>query len=496
MKLDNIQFLCDTIDNGILLLNKDFQVQFWNKWLESRTNIKADEIINKNLYDFFPNLEYKRLKRKIDTSLKLNIATYYNTEVNKYLLDIKLNKVTNKVFDNMQQAVTITPYNLEEGVVILYIYDNTLLFENAYTLKKAKESLEIKNNEIDLLLNTTMEAVIVYENEKCKYTNNTALELFEYENKNDFAKKSLHELVDYQYISMIKSQNETPFEVKMIKQNKEVFDALVQIKDKEIDNKRLKVLTVIDLTQIKTKDKILADQSKMAVLGEMFGNIVHQWRQPLSAICTITSGLQFQRQRNIKNEELLDKNLDDIVNLTTHLSETINDFRSFMLKEKSKSKFMIKDNIDKTINILNELLKAKGIEIIIDYEDNYELESYSNELTQALLNIINNAKDALEEIKTNKKYIFVKTFKDKDNGYIEIKDNALGINENIINDIFKPYFTTKGEELGTGLGLYMTQQIIEISMKSKIKVSNCTYNYKEQSYKGACFTIKIPFLQT
>ena len=119
--------ICNTVDNGIILINKNLEVKFWNKWLEIRTGINSSDIVNNNLINFYPNLDEKKLIRKISTALKLNSSTFYTPQISKFLLNIELGNITDRVFDNMQQSITITPFDLEEELVIIYIYDITML---------------------------------------------------------------------------------------------------------------------------------------------------------------------------------------------------------------------------------------------------------------------------------------------------------------------------------------------------------------------------------
>ena len=125
MKLDNSKFdiICNTVDNGIILINKNLEVQFWNKWLEIRTGINSSDIVGNNLLNFYPNIDEKKLVRKITTALKLNSSTFYTPQISKFLVDIELGKVADKVFDNMQQSITITHLDLENELVIIYVYD-------------------------------------------------------------------------------------------------------------------------------------------------------------------------------------------------------------------------------------------------------------------------------------------------------------------------------------------------------------------------------------
>jgi len=493
MNIENSNLICNTLDNGIILIDKDFNVHFWNRWLERRTNITSEEIIGKNIIDFFPKIEVLRLKRKINTSLKLNIATYYNTNINKYLIDIKLNKIANKVFDNMQQSVTITPYDVDKQMVVMYIYDNTLLFESNYNLQKKNKEIEESKNEIHLLLDATSEAMFLYENNKCKHLNGKALEIFDYTNEDELKNTPIEDLIHSDYKNLYHKDISETIEVKMIKKSGKSFHALIQIKNTKSNNTNLKVITVLDITELKAKDKILSEQSKMAALGEMLANIAHQWRQPLNAISTISSGLQFQKDINVLTDSVFSKGINDVLDITKHLSQTINDFKNFMRKDKIQSKFCIEENIIKTLSMLDGMLKIKDIEIVTTSADEkIEIVNFPNELTQALINVLNNAQEAVNQKEDGKKFIFINIYKEDSFACIEIKDTGNGIPESIIDRIFEPYFTTKHQDQGTGLGLYMTHQLIEMSMKGSILVKNEDFYYNHNEYRGACFTIKLP----
>ena len=250
----------------------------------------------------------------------------------------------------------------------------------------------------------------------------------------------------------------------------------------DLENKVLR-----QVKKMREKDDMLFQQSKLASMGEMIGNIAHQWRQPLSTISTAASGLKLQRELKIETENSLNESLDVIVKSTKTLSQTIDDFRNFFKKDKNETDFRIEENIGKVINLMEATLKMKDIKIVKDI-DSCNFHGLENELTQALLNIMNNAKDALILIEEDK-YIFISVKNIKDEVIIQIKDNAKGIDPAIINKIFEPYFTTKFNSNGTGIGLYMTQSIIVKNMNGKINVSNVEFEYKNKQYTGAQFEI-------
>lgn len=254
-----------------------------------------------------------------------------------------------------------------------------------------------------------------------------------------------------------------------------------------------------DITELKEleqekqqKDRLLIQQSKMATMGEMIGNITHQWKQPLSLI-SISNGLVKLNQvdDSFSTKEEIHDALENIDNSVQHLSNTIDDFRNFFRPDKEKTFFNLKDTFSKIYKLMNSQLKNESIQII-DNIDDIEAYGYKNELIQVLINIIKNAKDELIKLQADKKrLLFISIYVDNNDAIIKIKDNAGGIPEDVINKIFDVYFTTKEAEDGTGIGLYMSKQIIE-GMHGIIKSSNVQYIYESKSYTGAEFEIKLP----
>ncbi|WP_368029136.1 cache domain-containing protein [Arcobacter sp. s6] len=250
------------------------------------------------------------------------------------------------------------------------------------------------------------------------------------------------------------------------------------------DNKNLEI-------EKKQKDELLYQQSKMAAMGEMIGNIAHQWRQPLSTISTASTGTKLQKEMNCLSDEDLYSALTSINNSAQYLSKTIDDFRDFFNPSNNKvSEFDISDAISKTLNLVKAQFVAKDIEIIKNIEE-YKINSIENELIQVLVNLLNNARDALDITENQRRLIFINTYSKDNTLYLEVQDNAKGIPEDIIDRIFEPYFTTKHQSQGTGIGLYMSKEIIEKHLNGKLFVSNKEYTFDGYSYLGACFTIEI-----
>ena len=481
--------ICNTVDNGIILINKNLEVKFWNKWLEIRTGINSSDIVNNNLINFYPNLDEKKLIRKISTALKLNSSTFYTPQISKFLLNIELGKITDRVFDNMQQSITITPFDLEEELVIIYIYDITMLSEINYQLNEVKEDLEEKNEELKLLLNTTMEAIILFKDDKIVDCNQIAIDLFNYNSKEQILNKELKKLILNKKI--LEKIDGKPIEVNVLREDKTSFKGLINIKNTNLKSQVFKILTIVDISEIKRKENLLAEQSKLAAMGEMIGNIAHQWRQPLNIISITASGTRIKKDIGILTDDLLDESLKNISETTEHLSNTIDVFKDFLKEDKEKSLFNLNQNIHNNISLVETLLKENNIKLELDFEDDLYLYNLSNEFSQAFINIINNANDAITiNLKEEEPRLIRITTKQIDNKVIiEILDNAGGINKDIKNKIFEPYFTTKHKYQGTGLGLYMTHKIIKMSMKGRISVSNKRFKYENKTYIGALFKI-------
>ena len=273
-----------------------------------------------------------------------------------------------------------------------------------------------------------------------------------------------------------------------------VEDSKIELKlfNEKLEQKVQEQKDIILKEQVESvkKERTLMEQSKMASMGEMIGNIAHQWRQPLSVISTASTGMKMQKEFNTLKDEDFFKSCDVINENAQYLSKTIDDFRDFIKGKKEKEIFKIEDGITSFLHLVEGTIKKHNIQIVLDLRDNIEINSYKNELIQCLINIFNNAKDALRDKET--KYIFLSASTQENNAVITIKDNGGGIPEDILPRIFEPYFTTKHQSQGTGLGLHMTYNLIVDGMHGTIEASNVNYEYEKKHYTGAEFTITLP----
>ena len=248
-----------------------------------------------------------------------------------------------------------------------------------------------------------------------------------------------------------------------------------------------------DVEENKKKDLVLFQQSKLATIGELIYNISHQWRQPLSVITTIASGIKLEKELGINNDSKDIEMLDRILKSANYLSQTIEDFRDFYNPNTSKINFSITTCINKCIKIIVHQFLDKNIIIKQDIKE-FAIYGFEQQLIQVLLNILNNSRDAFEKKDLPKKIIFIKTFLLNNTMTISINDNAGGIEESNLGKIFEPYFTTKHESKGTGISLYMSYQIISKNFNGNIVVENSLINYLDTRYVGANFKIIIPIV--
>jgi len=249
--------------------------------------------------------------------------------------------------------------------------------------------------------------------------------------------------------------------------------------------------------EIELKEKIqkqqleLVEQSKMAALGEMIGNIAHQWRQPLSVISTCASGMHLNLDLGLIKPEDLETNINMIMKTTDELSNTIDTFRDFTYKDKLVE-FDLSELAQKCIDTEDYILSENKIEVITKLDESIKIVNLPNSLFQAMINIIQNAIEALNKTTINKKIFICSRVNDHDEVELTIKDNAGGIKTEHIHKIFEPYFTTKHKSHGIGLGLNIVYKIINDSMCGKIRAKNTRFEYEGAQCEGAQFTITLP----
>ena len=224
------------------------------------------------------------------------------------------------------------------------------------------------------------------------------------------------------------------------------------------------------IEELTKKDKIMTVQSRQAVMGEMISMIAHQWRQPLSSVTLSISNLQVKRLLGEKcSDTEIDAVLENISNTVVYLSDTINDFQTYFHPKKEPSHILIDEVVERALNFIMPRIKEHQILLNFLKNESEEIDTYTNELIQVLLNILNNAVDQLLEQRIAQPFINIYIQDDEKMLTLSIHDNAGGISREHIDSIFDPYFSTKGKN-GIGLGLYMSQMIMQKQFGTSIEV--------------------------
>jgi len=233
----------------------------------------------------------------------------------------------------------------------------------------------------------------------------------------------------------------------------------------------------------KEQNRLLVQQNKFASMGEMISIIAHQWRQPLSEINGTVLNMDLDYSKKRLTKEVFTKYLDNLETTTAYMSDTINDFMNFFKTDKKIAKITIAEVISTTLNLILTV-NQKKITILYDKKEDIELVSYKSELIQALLIVLNNAIDAATPTEGKESKIIITTHNHKNSLTLSVQDNGSGIDETIMDKIYNPYFTTKHESKGTGLGLYILKMIIEQTMEGKVEIVS--------SSSGTICNITIP----
>ncbi len=358
-------------------------------------------------------------------------------------------------------------------------------FSNALTTSiQAEKNTENLIN-FKTLIDTMSEGLALFdENLYCIEINKSALEKFGYTHEEGIGQHIFTVISDNDHGKLLTLHEEehAKAEWSLVRRDGSTFPAFVSGSNITYKGKIARIVTFIDLTEIKEKEKQLYAQSRLAQMGEMISMIAHQWRQPLGAISASVIGIKTKVQMqkfDLKSvegreeqEKYLMQKLDKMGTYVEHLSETIEDFRNFFKPNKEKTTVNLEDIINKALNIVHPGLLDHHIKIEKDIHFNETIETYNNEILQALLNILKNAIDHFATEKITSPLIMIKGYEEAGNFIIEISDNGGGIPENILDKIFDPYFSTKDDKNGTGLGLYMTKTMIEDHCKGKINVKN------------------------
>jgi signal transduction histidine kinase len=265
-----------------------------------------------------------------------------------------------------------------------------------------------------------------------------------------------------------------------VEKNRELLNAKNELRNL---NEKLERRVEERTAELREKDQLLLLQSRQAALGEMLGNIAHQWRQPLNILGLTIQQLPLYHDLGELTGEFLNQNVNSSMELIKHMSQTIDDFRNYFRPDKEKVEFNVLETIENSLSLLEGSLQNPQVTVEIVTKDDPVIYGYRNEFAQVLLSILNNARDVLTERAIDDRRVKITIRTEGNRAVVTIADNAGGIPGEIMGKIFDPYFTTKGPQLGTGVGLFMAKTIIEKNMGGRLSVCN--------NVDGAEFRIEV-----
>ena len=282
-----------------------------------------------------------------------------------------------------------------------------------------------------------------------------------------------------------------------IKSHEQSLQETIKEKTLQLENINANLQKTIqsEVESSRKKDQIMYQQDRLASMGEMIQNIAHQWRQPLNSLIILIQSFKTKFYNDKLDENFINNQTEDGLKIAKNMSETIENFRHFFQPNKSKDEFSITEGILDSIKLIEFVLKQNNITIHTQIQKDYSLYGYKNSFTQIILNILKNSQDAIIERGVEQGVCLITLESHPTHLTITLKDNAGGIKEKSLYKIFEPYFTTKHKSVGTGIGLYMTKEIIEKQLQGRISVQNCAWILNSQEFYGAMFEIKIPYPQ-
>ena len=399
------------------------------------------------------------------------------------------------IFDKNGEAVRMTGYQT----------DISELQNLGEQLSKTHKTLLENEKKLQAIIESAQDAIIMLDNKgRFVFWNNYAKEMLGYSEEElkgkDFHKiiapKAYHDSAKKGYKKFAATGEgdaiRKTLELSAIRKDGVEFPISLSLNGVQIEDQWHGIGFMRDITEeqkmkkeLKHKEEMMISQSRHAAMGEMISMIAHQWRQPISVMAMGANNILANIELDTLDNETLQEEAKEIIDQTQELSKTIDDFRNFFMPQKKAEKVLIDDIINEVFSVVGKSLENNDIEVVKKLNNSKKIKTYSRELMQVIINLIKNAKEALVESNADQRKIVISTLSDSDMAIIKICDNGGGIKEDVIDKIFDPYFSTKEEKSGTGLGLYMSKTIIEKHLNGKLKAYN--------NNVGACFEIIMPY---
>jgi len=471
--------------NNFLDYISPFGKDFYNKTMNYKGSYIADDIEHKILYTNFEH--------------KLNIGLDYWFQIMSLKID-KLQIVNNFLEQEIINAIKIesnlADKSLFNYLIITIINMLAFFFLVIFVLKIIKNEKKL-NNLIDkyIIYSTTdlTGKIIDVSDAFCTVSGYTKSELIGKPHNiirhPDMPKSAFKDMWE-----TIKKGESWSGKVKNLKKNGDFY--WVDVNIEPICDRKGKIVSYtairVDITnsialqdELKRniqREKVIQNQGKLAQMGEMISMIAHQWRQPLNAISASSINLSLLSSMKMLDDSKIQEDSEFIQNQCQKMSETIETFMNFIKPSKEQKDFNVSHSLNAIFSIISTQFKNKNIDInISDYDKNITIFGYEDLFEQVIINILSNARDAFDEIELDNKFIKITIFKKDEVTIINIEDNAGGIPKDIIDKIFNPFFTTKEQGKGTGIGLYMSLDIMRKSFKGDLKYS--------ATNDGSCFRI-------
>ena len=479
--------LVSSIDNGIIILDEELNIFYFNQWLEIHTHLKKNDVLYKKLHEIFPSISIKTLQRKIKTALKMGSPTFYIASTSKYLIPIKINQIKASGFTHMRQDVSVIPFDTEKRLVALIISDQTGIISTNILLELNIQKVGDLNKEL-IAEKKIVDNRVLFIKINHQYLITDCSQA--YLNLLGFIKVDLYlqNLFTYEHLEntddLTKNIIEHIKEIKVYKyekitltnEGKEIWllNTLVPEYDKNGSHIGFIIFSenITSAKLVQEHQQKLLESSRASAMGEMISMIAHQWRQPLSVINTVIATLKIKKELNILDHATQEESYEKIEKTVHYLSDTIDDFRNFFKTNKELSLTPIQTIFDKTTSLLIGDININEIHYTENIPKNIQINTYKNELIQSLINILKNSIDAFKDAPKDKQTLTAKVSEGLTHIHILIEDNAGGISQEILSKVYEPYFSTKSKN-GTGLGLYVSKTIVEehlngtLTMKSK-----------------------------
>lgn len=485
---ENYQLLADNALDLIWKMNMDLEFTYVNPSVNTLLGYSTKEFIGTKLYQHCSSNQFEIIQKLITEMLNSNSDDGASLEALMYRKDgseIPLEINGKIIFNELHQAIGF------QGSA----RDFTVKTKARKELQNALNELEKKSQELQTVLEEAPNPIMLHNEagevlmvnkvwEKLSGYSFDEIDTIDKWTQKACSKKSLIKQKESYELYSISEKINLGENIVTSKDGQEMIWQVSSAPLGTINGKRTVVTSAMDITELKKKDEMMMAQSRHAAMGEMIGMIAHQWRQPIAGIAMDANNMLLDIAFETFDNASAAEYAQDILDQTNHLSKTIDDFRNFFKPDKSVSSVKVEDIMEETLAIVRESLTNNSITLKTSYISDSLVDAYPRELMQVFVNIINNAKDSLLSSHTQDALIEIKVYDDGDYVHTEICDNGAGIDEAVLPKIFDPYFSTKDEKTGTGLGLYMSKMIIEEHLHGYITASN-------NKDSGACFKVML-----